>query len=53
VAENRSEELLGGLPVALRSVCVIARIIGNGETVMGVIGLDGMNDPGLGERLLQ
>ena len=39
--------------MALDGVGVVAPVVGYGEAMMGLIGLDGVHDPGLGERLLQ
>ena len=51
--ENRTEEPLYGLPVPLGSVCVIARHVGHGKAVVGLILLDGVDDSGRRQRSLR
>ena len=53
LVKHGTEELLGGLPVTIGGGWVVARVVGDGEAVVGLIGLDGVDNPGLGERLLQ
>src|SRR5947207_11262184 len=51
--EDRPEELLHGLPVALGGVHVVATVVGYCEAMVGRIGLDGVDYPRLGQRRLQ